>query len=266
MLAALGYLIADLGVRLLPAPLADRLARLLARAWFAARPRARRTLERNLARVVPGAAPERRRAAAAAAFEHFAVTITDFLRLGRLDPQALDRAVEVRGAHHLAAARAAGRGVIVLSAHLGNWEWGAAFLAANGPRLHLLARPHPSRWVDAFFARRRRARHVRVLAGRPRWRRAAAALRRSEWLAVMGDRGEPGGSLCSWAQALARRTDAIVLPAMIVRVSRGRYAACFEPPLLGGEVSGGYRAALRSFVERYPGQWCAFEPLPEGLA
>ncbi|HEY2955384.1 MAG TPA: lysophospholipid acyltransferase family protein [Candidatus Eisenbacteria bacterium] len=269
MVALISYRIADALVRVLPARAADRLAVVLGRAAFALRLPARRALEANLGLLSGGATPAAVRDRARSAFEHFALTFTDFLRLARLGSEALDRAIEVRGAEHLAAARASGRGVILLSAHIGNWEWGAAYLGARGTRLHVVARPHPSAPVEEFFARRRRRWGVRPLAARPLWTRAAEALRRREWVALMGDRGAPGarGSVSDWAEALARRTGALVLPAVMVRLAVGRYAACFDPPLAAGaRVRDRFRAAVLRHLERHPGQWCAFEPLPEGLA
>ncbi|MEK7823593.1 MAG: lysophospholipid acyltransferase family protein [Candidatus Eisenbacteria bacterium] len=267
MLAFLGYLTADLAVRLLPARLADCLAVALARLVFATRPRARGSLEANLARLLPGVSDAERRGTARAAFEHFALSLTDFLRLGRLDGRALERAIEVRGGEHLERARASGRGVILLSAHAGNWEWGAAWLAARVARLHVVARPHPNRWVERLFARRREARGVALLPGRPLWPGAARALKRREWVALMGDRRGACGSVCAWAAALSRRTGAVVLPAVMLRLAPGRYAACFEPPLSPEACAGGgYRDALRPHFERHPEQWFAFEPLTEGLA
>jgi KDO2-lipid IV(A) lauroyltransferase len=266
MIALLGYLTADVVVRLLPTSVADRLAVALARAMFMLRPPARRTLEGNLARLLPLVAGGERRAIARAAFEHFALSLTDFLRLGRMDGGTLDRAVEVRGGEHLDRARASERGVIVVSAHTGNWEWGAAWLAARGPRLHVIARPHPNRWVERLYARRRAARGVTRLAGRPVWPHAARALRRREWVAVMGDRRSAEGSVGPWASMLARRTGAVVLPALMLRVAPGRYAACFEPPISPEACSAtGCRLALRPHVQRHPAQWFAFEPAPEGL-
>ena len=267
MLAVLGYLVADLGVRALPPRLADAIARAIARLAYEFRVPARPALEANLtglARV-----PRRRRdALARRAFEHFAVSFVDFLRLGHLPASALAATVEIRGRHHLERARRGGRGVILLSAHVGNWEWGAAFLASQGTPLHVLARPHASRWVERFVARRRRERGVGVLPARSPWSRAAEALRRGEWVALMGDRpARRGRSVCAWAAALARRTGAVVLPAVIVRVAPGRYAACFERPVAAGApVTGHYREAIAAYVRRYPEQWFAFEPLHEGLA
>ena len=266
MLAILGYLTADLAVRLMPARWADTLAVGLARLVFAAGPPARRALEINLARLLCGTTVAARRTIAREAFEQFALALVDFLRLGRLDRRALGDAIEVRGAEHLERARAAGRGVIVLSAHLGNWEWGAAWLAEHGAPLSVVARPHPNRWVERFFRQRRIARGVTMLPGRPVWPGAARALRRREWVALMGDRRGAGGSECAWASALARRTGALVLPAVMLRIAPGRYAACFEPPLSPEACAGvGYRAAIHRHVERHPAQWFAFELLPDSL-
>lgn len=265
MLAVLGYLLADLAARVLPSGVADRLARALARAAFALRPPARATLEANLARVMPGRTAAERRRLARDAFEHFALSLVDLLRVGRVDGRSLAAAVEVRGAEHLAHARAAGRGVILLSAHLGSWEWGAAWLAAGGAPLRVVARAHPHPWVERFFARRRGAHGVAILRGRPLWPAAARALRRREWVAIMGDRCCAGGSTWGWATALARRTGALVLPAVMLRVAPGRYAACFEAPLTPEACAGGaHRAAIHDQLARHAGQWSGFEPLPEG--
>jgi KDO2-lipid IV(A) lauroyltransferase len=265
MLAVLGYLISDVLVRVLPARIADRLALALAGLAFVARLPARAALEANLARLMPDAPMAARRARAREGFEHFALSLLDFLRLGRLDERTLLQAIEIRGAEHLERARASGRGVIVLSAHLGNWEWGAAWLAARGARLSVVARPHPHPWVERFFARRRLARGVGMLRERPLWPGAARALRRREWVALMGDRCCADGSAWAWAAALARRTGALVLPAVMLRLAPGRYAACFEPPLTSDGCAGGaHRAAIQRHLERHPGQWFGFEPLPEG--
>jgi KDO2-lipid IV(A) lauroyltransferase len=269
MVALISYRIADALVRVLPERAADRLAVHIARAAFALGLPARRALERNLRHVLAGATRATIRDCARAAFEHFALTLADFMRLARLGPESLGRSIEVRGAEHLEAARASGRGVILLSAHVGNWEWGAAFLGASGARVHVVARPHSCPGVERFFALRRARWGLEPLATRPLWVRAARALRRHEWVAVMGDRPAPGGrgSAVEWAEALARRTGALLLPAVMVRLSSGRYAACFEAPMPPGRRRFGRgRDAVRQHLVRHPGQWCAFEPLPEGLA
>ncbi len=264
MLAVLAYRAAAAGAEVLPVPVADALAAGIARATFAARVPARRALEANLARVLPEMAPRRRRAVARQAFVSFALSFTRFLR--RHEPL---RDVPVHGAAHLEAARASGRGVIVLSAHLGDWESGAAALAARGLPLHVLARPQAAAAVQALFGARRESAGVHALSARAIYAETAAALRRGEWVALMADRGavRGAGSVCAWAAALAERTGALVLPAVCVREPGGELALRVEPALDPARCrEGAFRVTLRDWLARWPGQWAAFEPLPEGIA
>ncbi len=267
MVALIAYLIAERAAQLLPARLAERIARALARMVFALRPRSRRVLEENLGRVL-GLPAKLRRREACAAFENFALNLLDFLRLGRMDPAALSRSAEVHGWHHVERARASGRGLILLSAHLGNWEWGAAFLAARGIPVHVLARPHPARSVDRFFNGRRGGRGVRVFEGTPVWPRVSRLLRRQGCVALMGDRprrpGEGGHHPWRWAAALARRTGARLLPGVMVRGRDGRYAVYVEAPLSPEDCRRGeWRRIFERYARRFPEQWFAFEPWPD---
>jgi KDO2-lipid IV(A) lauroyltransferase len=273
MLAIALYWTADLLVQILPARVADALCVGLARLAFLAGLPHRRALEDNLARLMAPASRRSVRERAREGFINFALVFSDYLRLGHVGRDRLTAAVDVHGAEHLKAARESGRGVILLSAHVGNWEMGAAYIAALGTPMNVVARPHPNRWVERFFSRRRRAWGISMLPGRPLWQGAARALRRREWVALMADREEqPGvaprrGGVCAWAAALSRRTGALVLPAVIVRLPNHRYAAYFEPPLTPERVREErfVFAAIRRHLERYPGQWFAFEPLPRGL-
>jgi len=287
MIAWLAYRMADLVVRVLPAALADRVCVALARLAFHAGLPARRAQEANLARLLAGESRGAIRARARESFEHFALALSDFLRLDSIAPETLVRAVEIQGEEHFEAARATGRGVVLLSAHLGNWEWGAAWLAAHGQRVHVLARPHASARVERLFRRLRHGWGVSMLPAHAPWGEAARALRRGEWVAVMADRpargvgsggaGSRSSSACAFAAALARRTGALVLPAVMIHRPGRRYAACFEPALtLSGSHARADAAAagsgadvgalLRGVLRRYPGQWCAFERVPEALA
>jgi KDO2-lipid IV(A) lauroyltransferase len=268
MIALFGYLAADLVVRALPEPMTNGLARLLGRFVFALGVPARRRLESNLARLHPGA-PARVREQACRSFERFALSVADFLRLGHMRPEHIAGRVVVRGREHLEAARASGRGVIVLSAHVGNWEWGAAYLAADGTPLHIAAQPHGSRAVERFFRSRRASWGVQHLDGRPAWLAAARALRGGGWIALMGDRParDLGGSLCAWATALSRRTGAMILPAAMMQTDDGRHVLWCDAPLTPQAcLEGEYRAAMHRHLQRAAGQWFAFEPLSDALA
>ena len=267
MLAILGYLLADNLARLLPPREAEAVAVWTARRAFDLRHPARAILERNLARTHPHLTSGERSATARRSFEQFGRSLAEFLRLGHSRDPALQGRIRVRGGEHLASARSTGRGVIVLSAHAGNWEWGAAYLADAVRALHVIARPHPSRWVERFFRMRRASHGVRTLRPGRTWSEAASALRRGEWVAMMGDRPAPGSRRppCAWAAALARRTGAVLLPAVVIRTGPGRYAACFAPPItLEDCAAGAYILCMMRWLNPRLAQWQPFETLPAG--
>jgi KDO2-lipid IV(A) lauroyltransferase len=262
----LGYLVADALVRLLPSVLTDALARAVGRLAFVLRVPARRRLERNLALAWGRDARERPRLAGQV-FEQFGLAVADFLRLGHLSALALESRTELAGGEHFEAARRGGRGVILLSAHLGGWEWGAAFLAARGSRMRIAARPHDSARVERFFLRRRARWGIHLVTRGPGWVGAASALRRGECLGLMADRAveEHRDSVCAFAAALARRTGAAILPVAMMRLDDGRQRLCIEPPLSPSECAAGrFATVMRRHVARAPAQWFAFEPLSEG--
>ncbi|HTR97584.1 MAG TPA: hypothetical protein VMH61_06745 [Candidatus Acidoferrales bacterium] len=267
MLAVLAYRAADVVAGVLPARAADALAVLIARAAYALHLPARRFLEANLSRVLPGLPATRRRALGRAAFVSFARGFARFLR----GPHPLPPGrVRIEGAEHLALARASGRGVILLSAHVGDWELGAACIASQGIPLHLAARRQREGAIEALFARRRLSDGVRVLPAEARFVLGAAALRRGEWIALMADRAPARAhatSVCAWAAALARRTGALVLPAVCVSEPDGSRVLRIEAPIPPARCrEGAFADTLRGWLERWPGQWAAFEPVPEGIA
>jgi KDO2-lipid IV(A) lauroyltransferase len=265
MLAVVAYRAASIAASVLPAPASDRLARTLAGLAFLARVPARRALERNLAVALPEAGARERARCARAGFDCFALGFARFLR-EREGPRP---DATIVGRRHLELARSRGRGVILLSAHLGDWERGAALVAAQGLKVHLAARAH-SPAIERLFAQRRREAGLCVLPRGALFSSAAAALRRGECVALMADRSSApagGASVCAWAAALARRTGAAVVPAVCVRGEAGEALVRFEPPLSPERCrDGAFRDTMRGWLRRWSGQWAAFEPLPAGLA
>ena len=70
---------------------------------------------------------------------------------------------------------------------------------------------------------------------------------------------------CAWAAALARRTGAILLPAVIVRIGPERYEAFFAAPLSPEEcAAGAYSGSMMRSLRPHLAQWQAFEALPAG--
>lgn len=95
----------------------------------------------NLALAMPELPAARRRRISRGCYRNLASALVDLLVTARQDATRLRARYEVEGLELLEEAEAAGRGVIMMSAHLGNWEAAAQFLALHGRPMAVVARP-----------------------------------------------------------------------------------------------------------------------------
>ncbi len=75
-----------------------------------------------------------------AVYQHFGLLALEMLRLPGLTATQLLARTEIRGGEHLAAARARGKGVLLLGAHVGNWEWALAGASRRGYPMHVISK------------------------------------------------------------------------------------------------------------------------------
>jgi len=261
----------------LPRPARLRAARAVGRALGARLGAERAAVRANLTRVMPDASPARREAAVSETFARFAACFSDLLTLNRQPPERLRRWVgSAVGEDRLDVAVAAERGVILLTAHLGNWELGGRLLVPRlGRTTHVVLSAEQDAGLEGYlradtpglrFVTRRHATSTLGLL---------AALRRREAVAMQGDRptGERGDSTVTFFGApaafplgpfvLARAAGAPVVPAFCVMGDDARYHIAVEPPIWvkPGEETAALAtmvAALERAVRRAPTQWFNF--------
>jgi Kdo2-lipid IVA lauroyltransferase/acyltransferase len=231
----------------------------------------------NLARIMPQAAAETLDRAVGETFANFAACFSDFLTINRGSPARLGDYVSSRtGEEHLDLACASGRGVILLTAHLSNWEFGGRLLV---PRLDRPAHIVLAGEQDADLERylRREGERLRFVTRRHATSTLGllAALRRNEAVAMQGDRptGERGDVLVDFFGApaafaigpfvLARAAGAPVVPAYCAMEADRRYRVTVEPPIWvkpGEEVAAltTMVATLERAIRAHPTQWFNF--------
>ncbi len=145
------------GLRRLPVPVARGVGAAVGAAGGAIAFGAARQARANLRRAMPDLDAAGAARIAAAHFRHLGSVLGEWLAVSRLTRDALAASVPVEGLDLLERARREGRGVIVLTGHLGNWEIAAAAVGVRTPQLGVVARdlydPHLSRFADRLRAR-----------------------------------------------------------------------------------------------------------------
>lgn len=269
---------------LLPRLASDGLAAGLAWLYSGFASRDRLAVRRNLEAVLgPGLVSERQ---VREVFRNFAIYLVDFFRFGQLTPATLHRWVQLEGEEWMRKALAQGRGVIGLTAHLGNYELAGAVLALMGFPIHAAVFTHQDPQVDAFFSSQRARVGVRgipvcpVHNQRQFFQAALQVLKSNGILGLVGDRDFFGHGLelpffgktlrfPRGPAALSIRTGAPIIPCFLVRESDGRYRYCFEPPVPVPEglprqeairqVCEGCLQVMGRYIRRYATQWYMFQ-------
>ncbi len=279
------FRLARLLARLLPHGVGQLIARLVAILSAGRGSPGFQCIRRNLA-VITGLSGRRLDRLAARNVMQFSAMLADYFYATSDDGRWAKRLLgEWSGWEHIQAARAAGRGVILVTGHLGHWELGGLLLAQRGVPMTIVTLEEPStgltRWRDE--ARRRAGiKTIEVGAGREfAFVEMMKVLERGECVAMLVDRPYLGsGSPVTFfgqpvqfssAPALLRQyTGAAVVPAFVVRHHYGRYLSFAEPAV---EMTSGTdkRTALaantqriasvfESVIRRYPDQWFNYVP------
>lgn len=115
--------------------------------------RHRRVALGNIAHAMPELSDSERKRTIRRAFENFVSLAVTTLAATHLSKEELLQNFEVEGWHHFERAEARKRGVIILTAHLGDWEGLAQFLALRERPISFVARPLDNPLLEGDFRR-----------------------------------------------------------------------------------------------------------------
>jgi lauroyl/myristoyl acyltransferase len=209
-------------------------------------------------------------------FQFFGKYLVDFLRFQRLGEEDIKRLVTIEHPEYIEQSWQRGKGVIVVTAHLGNWEIGGAVLAGMGYPLNVVALKQPSAKLNEFFQKHRRKRGMVVVPLGSSVKRLIGALRRKEFIALLADRDysdhQEATRLCGapacmprGASWLAARTGAVVLPGFVLRNEDNTFLMKMYPPIIPvagmkqEAIQERINAALEDAIGAYPHQWFMFQ-------
>lgn len=204
--------------------------------------RKKRVARRNLALCLPELEPSAREALARDHVVEMARLVLESGAVWRWPLARLERHIRsVEGWEHFEQAREDDRGLLMVSAHLGNWELAALYLSAHRPAALLYTPPRDAALDAALVTSRSRFGARMVAAGGPGLREILTRLRSGGTVGILCDQlprrgdgvfapffGQPALTM-TLAGRLARRTGCRVLFGHCLRHAGGGWDLVIEP-------------------------------------
>jgi Kdo2-lipid IVA lauroyltransferase/acyltransferase len=249
-----------------------RIGRLLFR-WHA---RYRKIAIENLRNAYPEKAEADTRRTAVKVFENLGKLFYEICWSTTLSDEAYSRLVTIDGLQHIEDAYARGKGVLVLTAHFGNWEFLAGMVPAIGLPISIVYRPLDFKPLEQFVVERRTRFGGRMIPKKKGFRKVLQSLQQKEIVALLMDQN------VAWREGvfapffnrpactnkglalLALKSGAPVVPIFLLREDDG-YRGIIQPeiPLIrtGDKTkdveinTAAYNRAIEAMVRQYPEQW-----------
>jgi len=223
--------------------------------------------------------PSERRRIARDSFRHFGRVTADILKWRWLTEARRNELLKVEGEEHIREALGEGRGVLVFSAHFGNWEVAAQAVARLAP-LNVVARPLDNPLLEVRLDRLRRRLGAKVISKFQAAKPILQALHRNEIVAILIDQNVQRkeavfvdffGSAAATTPGLASfhlRTGAPLAPVFCHPAPGTSYRVRIGAPLrfeLGSEAASNVlkitqasTKMIESEIRRNPGLWFWF--------
>jgi KDO2-lipid IV(A) lauroyltransferase len=212
-------------------------------------------------------------------FRNFGKVLAEFFGYQRFGAEFIDTHIDIIGLEHLDGGLAAGKGVIINTAHLANFEIGAAAFARRGYKMVAVAQMHPEADVNELFRRQRASRGYDVVPPEGAFRQCIRGLQQNKIVLFVGERniGEGGievnfmGRPSLFPQGPARialAAGAPLIPGFVIRRPNDSFAMVMLPPLRVPEtrdkreaarlMTQAYADIVAGYIRMFPAQWGVF--------
>ncbi len=208
-------------------------------------------------------------------------TFVEMLYMPALTLKNLHQYITIENRHFLAEAVEQGRGVVLLTAHVGNWEWLGASLAMDGFPLAAVIKRQPNDQHTRILNEYREMAGIEIFArGTTELVSAARALKKGKILGFLADQdaGTTGlfieflGKMSSTPigpTVFAKKFKAPVVPVFMVRKPEGGHRVIIHEPFYyedtGNETEDNYKITVKmtkiieNTIRQYPDEWLWFQ-------
>jgi KDO2-lipid IV(A) lauroyltransferase len=204
--------------------------------------------------------------------------LAEFCQMANYTPESAGKFIRYEGLEHYLAARERGKGVLVLTGHLGAWELSSFYHSLVGYPMGLVIRRLDNPLVDRFVNRIRCLHGNRVIHKDDFARGLIASMRAGETVGILMDTNmtPPQGIFVPFfdipactASGLARvalKTDAAVVPGFLLwEENEQRYVLRFGEELTLERTGNSeadtmantalFTAVIERYIRQYPDQW-----------
>jgi KDO2-lipid IV(A) lauroyltransferase len=274
--AAVWVILKSLG--LLPRPMARSLAAGVARILYALSPKLRKTAEVNLRIAFPDWTETQRNAAIRKMVRNLGWMAAEFARFPKYSKETIKEVVVLDRHENFLEGQRRGRGVLILTGHIGAWELSSFVHALYGYPLHYMARPLDNQRIDALVNSYRCASGNNPIFKNESARVMLKILKESGTIGILADQntmpeeavfvdffGVPASTTTGVAR-VALHTGAAVVPGYVVwDESIRKYRLMFEPAvelIRTGDTERDVRENTQRFtkviediIRKFPEQW-----------
>ena len=209
-------------------------------------------------------------------FQNVGKTLIEFLRFPKYDIQQIKGMVRLEGEEYLKQAILSDNGVIIVTAHFGNWELIFHVLAGMTDKLSAVAQRFKNQGLDKLTNKYRIIHGGEIIEKKLAIKQVLLNLRKGFCVMILSDQnaGDSGifvdflgvpASTAKGAVAFAMRTGATILNVFDVRQSDGSHVIKISKPMkiessgdLQRDVKEGVKRitqALEQMIYEYPSQW-----------
>ena len=181
-----------------------------------------------------------------------------------------------KGKENLQKALDSGKGIVLTSAHIGNWEIAMVYMAKMGIKVNGLVKRIKNPYFDDFINNLRRKNGAKIIYSENALKGTLKALKNKEMVCFLMDQNardngyqmpflNKTASVFSGGVKLAIKAKAVILPAYAIRDPKGNFIFYFEKPIFSDEYNNDEESvykilqkvnlSIENIVLKYPEQW-----------
>ncbi|MCZ6602495.1 MAG: lysophospholipid acyltransferase family protein [Planctomycetota bacterium] len=212
------------------------------------------------------------------AYQNLTLNVVEIIQvLRRLRPGEEGRYFELSGEEHPAKVLSAGKGIVLLSGHLGNWEMLSAVARMTNIPIHGVVQPRANPWLEQYLLRVRRSLGAEIVMKKGAVRASIDVLREGKAVGMLVDQNQRRdgifvdffgrkASTVRAAALLARRAGAPIVVVYVRRLPGNlRYLVRFLEPIPSVRTSSSakdiqkmteqFTNQLEGAIRECPDQW-----------